>query len=209
MGQIVHGTLRRLFELPPGSRNEAALFDLVLAEWRVDHAHEHFDEVYIARARAAAIFELIDVPAAVVNGTEVAVERSFGEFHVRGRIDLLYRAPDGRRVIADFKSSLRAPRTPLVDPMLAMRTYDLLLSQRYSDENQETTLELLVLKPPRRERESAGGAERARHRSEIEALLRLLAESLETSVWLGRVRPSCEECTFFDGCPAVARAQKA
>lgn len=208
MGQIVHGTLRRLFELPPTMRSENALFNLVLAEWRVDHPHEHFDELYIARARAAAVFGLMDVRRAHVVGTEVAVSRSFGAFQVRGRIDLLYRAPDGARVIADFKSSLRAPRTPLGDPMLAMRTYDLLLSQRYSDEAQETMLELLVLSPPRVDRDISGGAERDHHLSELQALLRLMADSLETSVWLGRVRPSCKGCAFFNGCPAVLTASK-
>lgn len=208
MGQIIHGTLRRLFELPPTMRTESALFALVLAEWRVNHPHEHFDELYIARARAAAIFGLMDVPGAHVVGTEVPVARSFGAFQVRGRIDLLYRAPDGARVIADFKSSLRAPRTPLADPMLAMRTYDLLLSQRYLDEAQETILELLVLRPPGVERDIAGGAERDHHLSELQALLRLLADSFETSVWLGRVRPSCRGCAFFDGCPAVVAASK-
>jgi hypothetical protein len=200
--------LRRLFELPPSRRSEDALFDLVLAEWRVDHPDEYFDELYIARARAAAIFDLVDVTAVNVVGTEVAVERSFGALRVRGRIDLLYRAPDGGRVIADFKSSLRAPRSPLVGAMQTMRTYDLLLSQRYADGNQDTRLELLVLQPPRVEKEDVGGAERDKHGSELEKLLKALAQSLESSVWPGRVRPSCQGCAFFRGCPAVALALK-
>jgi hypothetical protein len=132
-----------------------------------------------------------------VAGTEVPVVRSFGTVEVRGRIDLLYSTRDGAHVIADFKSSLQPARTPLADPMLAMRIYDLLLSERYTDNRHDTSLELLGLRPPVVQHEITGPAHREPHRSQVEALIADLAEYVELSEWLGRVRPSCQACAFL------------
>jgi len=209
MGEVIHGALRRLFSLPPEERRYEALFDLILAEWRTEHPTERFEYLYLARARIANIFSLMDVTRVEVVGTEVPVDMELAGFAVRGRIDLLYRDQAGTNVIADFKSGLRKPRSPLQDPMTTMRTYDLLLSQRYEREDTVTVLELLVLEPPGSERSLPIGApDRQAHREEVASRLELLAASASTQTWKGRVRPSCQTCAFFRACPAVRSALK-
>ena len=209
LGAIVHGTLKRLFDLPPEHRAYEILFELVLAEWRVDHPNESFDFLNLARARAAAIMRLVDVQGIDVRGTEIPVEQSLAGFTLRGRIDLLYRDADGANVIADYKSHLRPPRSPLQDPILTLRTYDLLLSPRYAKAEVETALELLILEPARSVRVGPiGPSERLAHRAEVASRLDDIAAAAETGIWRGRVRPSCEGCAYFENCPAVAQARR-
>ena len=144
LGANVHGTLQRLFNLPPERRSFESFFELALAEWRVDHPTEYFDHLYLARSKAAGIFRVVDVQQVQVVGTEVAVAQTFGRFELKGRIDLLDRDQDGTNVVADYKTRLRWPKSPLQDPMLTMLTYDTLLSARYSSPDLATVLELLV-----------------------------------------------------------------
>lgn len=209
LGAIVHGTLKRLFDLPPERRSFESLFELVLAEWRSEHPTEYFDHLYLARSKAAGIFRVVEVQHVQVVGTEVAVAQTFGRFELKGRIDLLYRDQDGTNVVADYKTRLRWPTSPLQDPMLTMLTYDTLLSTRYSSPDTETVLELLGLDPPVSERSKPIAAEdREGHRGEIAQHLDRLAAADDTNVWLGRVRPSCDSCAFHAHCPALAQAWK-
>lgn len=209
LGAIVHGTLKRLFDLPPGRRTYDVLFGLVLAEWRVEHPTEYFDHLYLARSKAAGIFRLVDVERMQVVGTEVPVTGTFGRFVVNGRIDLLYRDSEGANVLADYKTRLRWPKSPLQSPMVTMLTYDTLLSDRYSNPDVETVLELLGLDPPVVERAGPVAVEaRTRHREEVGHHLDQLAAADKTNVWRGRVRPSCNGCAFQEHCPAVAQAWK-
>ncbi|RNM12995.1 hypothetical protein EFL26_16315 [Nocardioides pocheonensis] len=209
LGAIVHGTLQRLFNLPPERRSFESLLELALAEWRVDHPTEYFDHLYLARSKAAGIFRVVDVQQVQVVGTEVAVAQTFGRFELKGRIDLLYRDHNGTNVVADYKTRLRWPKSPLQDPMLTMLTYDTLLSARYSSPDVATVLELLGLDPPVAERSNSIMAEdRARHRSEIARHLDRLAAADGTDIWSGRVRPSCDSCAFHDHCPAVLEARR-
>ena len=209
LGAIVHGTLKRLFDLPPERRTFESLFELVLTEWRSEHPTEYFDYLYLARSKAAGIFRVVEVEQVQVVGTEVAVTETFGRFKLNGRIDLLYRDQDGTKVVADYKTRLRWPKSPLQDPMLTMLTYDTLLSARYGSPDAETVLELLGLDPPVAERSKPVAAQdRVHHRGEIALHLDRLAAADDSNVWHGRVRPSCESCGFHDHCPAVVQARK-
>lgn len=210
LGSLVHGTLRRLFEMPTEQRTHDVLFELALAEWRVDHPTEYFEYLNLVRSKAANVFSLLNVQDIDVRGTEVPVELPLLGFTLRGRIDLLYRDAEGTNVIADFKSALRPPRSPLQDPVLTLRTYDLLLSRRYERPDTETALELLVLgDPPHAQRVGPiGSDERRRHLADVTERFDRLAQSATNRTWIGQVRPSCSGCAYFTKCPAIAAARR-
>lgn len=211
MGQIVHGTLERLFKLPPSTRIRTVdLYPLVLEEWTARYPGQHFQWAAKARNIAEGIFELVHTDVVTVHGVELPLERQVAGFRVTGRLDLMYTSPDGRHVIADYKSHLQLrPSSALASPLHPLRLYDALLSSRYEDAGMEVTVELLGLDPPMRDSFAIGADQRAATMAELEDSLRRLRTALDSGRWTGTTRGSCPSCAQRQGCPALAIALKA
>lgn len=228
MGKIVHGALQRYFGLSAAARARTAdLWPLVMEEWRAQQGSAFFQYAHLARNIAEGIFQLLPSDVLVVSGVEVPVQAQFAGIAVTGRIDLIYTAPDGRRVIADYKTRLirkrvqptatsagwqttdwvSEPPSRMTSPLHPMRVYDLLLSERYDDPSQEVTIELLGLHPPERDQLTVTAELRAETRAELEGVLSRLQEATDSGTWVGHVRdPGCKQCPRRDVCPAAAQA---
>ncbi len=141
-GTLVHAVLERLYELPPVERTPKRALNLLPAEWQRMQTEEPevlsmFEDeaaqakwLTEARALLRAYFELgIDDPTrltAVQTEQQVSVTLDSG-LTIRGIIDRVDTAPDGRVRVNDYKSG-RAPGERFEDKALfQMRVYGLIL----------------------------------------------------------------------------------
>jgi putative RecB family exonuclease len=128
-GTLVHAVLERLFDLPAAERTVGAAVALVPGEWERllqaepgwaelvrDAATDEagalvLDAAALAREAAGLVqdwFEVEDPTRLEPEETELYVEADLGGLVIRGVIDRLDAAPDGRLRVVDYKTG-RAP----------------------------------------------------------------------------------------------------
>lgn len=125
-GTLVHAVLERLFDLPAAERTLAAATDLLPGEWaRMLEEEPELAEVLTTPAEGSAEVDLqewFEQAAALVERwftledptrlepaeRELYVEAQLGELTIRGYVDRLDAAPDGRLRVVDYKTG-RAP----------------------------------------------------------------------------------------------------
>lgn len=123
-GTLVHAVLERLFDLPAGARTTAAATALLPQEWERMVAEEpdlagvltHDDGGSVtvedwfdqAAGFVERWFTLEDPTLLEPAERELYVEAQVGELTIRGYVDRLDEAPDGRLRVVDYKTG-RAP----------------------------------------------------------------------------------------------------
>lgn len=122
-GTLVHAVLERLFDLPATERSVRAATDLLPQEWaRMVESDPELAELLTgdgttmtvdawldeAASFVARWFTLEDPTALEPAERELYVEASVGDLIIRGYVDRLDEAPDGRLRVVDYKTG-RAP----------------------------------------------------------------------------------------------------
>jgi putative RecB family exonuclease len=213
-GTVVHGILEKLFDLPAPARTVAAAAELVEPQWRA--LIESDDELAAlvdqdpaglgalaesTRELLASYFTLEDPRRLEPAECEVLVETVLPSgVRLKGFVDRLDRAADGRLRVVDYKSG-RSPREEFEGKALfQLRFYALVLWR--STGVLPTMLRLYylanreVLDYVPDERDLAG-LER-----QLEALGRAITKARETGDWRHKPSKLCDWCAFTALCPA-------
>lgn len=114
-GTLVHAVLEHLFDLPAGERTPEAAAALVPTEWarmlREEPALSQLDQELPGEETTQLLrrwFDLEDPTCLEPAERELYVEADLGDLVIRGYVDRLDAAPDGRLRVVDYKTG-RAP----------------------------------------------------------------------------------------------------
>lgn len=210
-GTLVHAVLENLFALPQKERTPEAATEMVRPQWeKLKEENPSYREICtndgIELTLIHDAFDLIrdyfniEQPANLAPArTEESVLATLPSgLHLRGIIDRVDRAPDGRLRVVDYKTG-KAPSPRYVDEALfQMRYYALLL--RLTDRLPSRT-QLLYLKTGKVLTLDPDNTDIDRFSDEVNALWGRIRSDLETQSFAPKRGPLCNWCAFQSRCP--------
>ncbi len=213
-GSLVHAVLERLFDLPAGQRTPQAAAELVPAQWQqlvedrpdVVELLEGVDAETVASWLQDAIalldrwFTLEDPTRLEPAERELYVETEIEGLTLRGYVDRLDVAADGRMRVVDYKTG-RAPSALFeAKALFQMKFYALVLWRLHG--RVPSVLQLVYL----------GNGEIIRYQPDetdllaVERKVKALWEAIARAARTGDFRPRrgrlCDWCDHRDRCPA-------
>jgi putative RecB family exonuclease len=213
-GTVVHGILEKLFDLPAPSRTVAAAGDLVQGEWDAMLAEDEELTALVdadpaglvpllesTRALLAAYFTLEDPRRLEPAEREVLVETSLPSgVRLKGFVDRLDRAPDGRLRVVDYKTG-KSPREEFEGKALfQLRFYALVLWR--STGVLPTQLRLYYLADREVLDYTPDEADLRSLERQVEALGTAIGKARESGDWRHKTSRLCDWCSFQSLCPA-------
>lgn len=213
-GTVVHAVLERLFDLPPAERTAAAARDLLAPQWERVCAEapalaglfEDDGDGYAAWFAEAQ--QLLDRWFALEDPTrlepaerELYVETTLDDgLMLRGYVDRLDVAPDGRLRVVDYKTG-RAPREAFEGKALfQMKFYALVLWRLRGVV--PTMLQLVYLGNGEILRYSPEETELLATERKLKALWAAIARAATTGDWRASPGRLCDWCHHRSLCPA-------
>lgn len=215
-GTLVHGVLERLFDLPAPERTVEAATALVPGEWErmlgeepelarvlaADVAVPRTEQEWFAEAARLVDrwFGLEDPTVLEPAERELYVEARVGDLTIRGIVDRLDEAPDGRLRVVDYKTGRAPSETFEGRALFQLKFYALALWRslgRRPDRLQLVYLrdgQVLWIDPTERE---LLATER-----KILALWRAIEQAARTGDWRPNRGRACSWCSFTAICPA-------
>ena len=213
-GTVVHGILEKLFDLPAAGRTMTAATELVEPQWAemidgdselaalVDADPEGLLPLLAStRELLSAYFSLEDPRRLEPAEREVLVETSLPSgIRLKGFVDRLDRAPDGRLRVVDYKTG-KSPREEFEGKALfQLRFYALVLWRSTGVIPTQLRLyyladrEVLDYHP---DEADLLGVER-----QVEALGSAIIKARESGDWRHKQSKLCDWCSFQSLCPA-------
>ena len=216
-GTVVHSVLERLFDLPKAERTIERAAELVRPAWDDLVAEDpQIAELFAdddaegtgllrfltqARALVSTYFQMEDPSRFDPSGRELLVETTVGEgLLLRGYVDRLDEAPDGRIRVVDYKTGA-APREAFeAKALFQMKFYALVIWRNTG--TIPAQLKLMYLS----EGDSLMYSPDERELLSLERQLGALWDAIERSLQAEDFRPKpsklCGWCDFQDLCPA-------
>jgi putative RecB family exonuclease len=212
-GTVVHGILEKLFDLPAPGRTMAAAAGLVDAEWDAMLAEDEELTALVdadpagllpllesTRELLSAYFTLEDPRRLEPAEREVLVETSLPSgVRLKGFVDRLDRAPDGRLRVVDYKTG-KSPREEFEGKALfQLRFYALVLWRSTGVIPTQLRLyyladrEVLDYHP---DEADLLGVER-----QVDALASAIVKARENGDWRHKKSKLCDWCSFQSLCP--------
>lgn len=212
-GTLVHTVLERLYDLPLGRRTPAAAHDLVPGAWDrlverqpevVDmFATEEERQTWLDGATALldTYFTLEDPNRLEPGGRELDVRTHLEDGpQLRGIVDRLDVAPDGRLRVVDYKTG-KSPRAGYEgNALFQMRFYSYVLWKERGV--LPTLLQLVYLGDGQILRHSPSEAEMRTLEMRVRSLWEQVQLAGRTGRWEPRTSRLCDWCSFKDICPA-------
>ncbi len=213
-GTVVHAVLERIFDLPPGGRTLAAARSLLAPQWeRVRAETPALAELFDGDAAAvtqwlagaeellARWFELEDPTRLEPSDRELYVETSLDDgLLLRGYVDRLDVAPDGRMRVVDYKTG-RAPRETFeAKALFQMKFYALVLWRLRG--RIPALLQLVYLGSGELLRYSPDEADLLATERKLKALWTAIARAADTGDWRASPGRLCDWCDHRSLCPA-------
>ena len=212
-GTVVHAVLERLFDLPAPERTLGSARSLLQPQWeRVRAEDPELAALFDGDAEAVAgwlgsaeellarWFELEDPTCLEPAERELYVETTLDDgLQLRGYVDRLDVAPDGRMRIVDYKTG-RAP-SPLFEAkaLFQMKFYALVLWRTRGVV--PTMLQLIYLGSGEVLRYSPEESDLLATERKVEALWKAIATAQETGDWRPRRSALCAWCAHQSICP--------
>lgn len=212
-GTLVHSVLERLYDLPLGERTPAAAHGLVPEAW--DRLRERQPEVVELFADDAAreewltsarllldtYFTLEDPNRLQPGERELNVRTQLaGGPQLRGIVDRLDVAPDGRLRVVDYKTG-KSPRAGYEgNALFQMRFYSYVLWRERGV--LPTLLQLVYLGDGTVLRHSPSEAEMRTLEQRLRSLWERIEECARTGEWPTRTSKLCDWCAHRSICPA-------
>jgi putative RecB family exonuclease len=213
-GTVVHAVLERLFDLPAGGRTLAAAQDLVAGQW--ERLREQEPELgslfggdpdavtgWLAEAQGllARWFELEDPTRLEPADRELYVETVLDDGLVlRGYVDRLDLAPDGRMRVVDYKTG-RAPREAYeAKALFQMKFYALVLWRLRGQVPAQ--LQLVYLGSGEVLRYQPDEADLLATERKVKALWTAIVRAAQTGDWRASPGRLCDWCDHRALCPA-------
>lgn len=210
-GTLVHAVLERIFDLPIGERTPEAAVALLAPEWErmVEQepelgalvAQETAESWYAAAERLVRTwFDLEDPRRLEPAERELYVEAEVDGLTLRGYVDRLDVAADGRLRVVDYKTG-RAPMVRFESRALfQMKFYALVLWR--SRGVVPTMLQLVYLKEGQVLRYQPDQAELEATERKVQALWDAIARAARTGDWRPSPGRLCDWCSHQALCPA-------
>jgi len=213
-GTVVHGILEKLFDLPAPARTVAAAAGLVEAEWDGMLAEDEELTALVdadpagllpllesTRDLLSAYFTLEDPRRLEPAEREVLVETSLPSgVRLKGFVDRLDRAPDGRLRVVDYKTG-KSPREEFEGKALfQLRFYALVLWR--STGVIPTQLRLYYLADREVLDYQPDEADLLSVERQVEALGTAILKARESGDWRHKTSKLCDWCSFQALCPA-------
>lgn len=213
-GTVVHAVLERLFDLPAGDRTLAAAHELLGPAWeRVRTEAPELESliagdgdghgVWLAEAREliARWFDLEDPTRLEPAERELYVETTVdGGLLLRGYVDRLDVAPDGRLRVVDYKTG-RAPREAFEGKALFQMKFYALVLWRVRGVV-PSVLQLVYLGSGEMLRYAPEGAELLATERKLKALWAAVERVASTGDWRASPGRLCDWCHHRALCPA-------
>ncbi len=211
-GTTSHLALQRLFDLPPEQRTPEALYDLFRRAWveiRDSEYPDLFADVEEERAwgleslRTLANYFAVEDPSSFEPlAREMDLLEDLDGITIRGILDRMETAPDGRLIISDYKTGKAPPEQYALPAFFALKIYALLVRRRTG--RAPDLLRLIYLNGPTvYELEVNPGQLQAMDR-QLRALWAAIERALERDDFPPRPGPLCDWCSFKSICPAWA-----
>ncbi len=213
-GTLVHAALEGLFwHHAPGERTQAAADDELSRAWDALHDDDEFVQLGLdaasardflddARTLVGNYFRLEDPNEARAVGIELGVETTVDGLRLRGIIDRLDLAPDGRLVVVDYKTG-RAPAERFErGSMGGVHTYALLCESVLGRAPSEVRL-LYLREPVAISTATSEQTIRAQRRRAV-AVWTAIERACDAEDFRPNVGPLCDYCSFKVACPAFA-----
>ena len=213
-GTVVHGILEKLFDLPAAGRTMTAAAELVEPQWgemlaedselaaMVDADPEGLLPLLAStRELLSSYFALEDPRRLEPAEREVLVETSLPSgMKLKGFVDRLDRAPDGRLRVVDYKTG-KSPREEFEGKALfQLRFYALVLWR--STGVIPTQLRLYYLADREVLDYHPDEADLRSVERQVDALGRAIIKARESGDWRHKQSKLCDWCSFQSLCPA-------
>jgi putative RecB family exonuclease len=213
-GTVVHAVLERIFDLPSHSRTLQAACDLLAPQWeRVREENPLLVDLFDGDVGAVAEwlagaekllaqwFELEDPTRLEPSDRELYVETALDDGLVlRGYVDRLDVAPDGRIRVVDYKTG-RAPRETFeAKALFQMKFYALVLWRLRGQV--PSLLQLVYLGSGEFLRYSPDEADLLATERKLKALWAAISRAAETGDWRASPGKLCDWCDHRAFCPA-------
>jgi putative RecB family exonuclease len=213
-GTVVHAVLERLFDLPAGRRTPAAAVELLAPEWkRIRTERPELAELFEADPDAVGSwldgadrllsewFQLEDPNRLEPAERELYVETALDDGLVlRGYVDRLDVAPDGRIRVVDYKTG-RAPSTAFeAKALFQMKFYALVLWRLRGV--LPTVLQLVYLGSGEVLRYSPDESDLLATERKIKALWDAITRAARTGDWRPSPSRLCDWCDHHAFCPS-------
>jgi putative RecB family exonuclease len=213
-GTVVHAVLERLFDLPPAERTPAAASRLIRPQWdRACQAAPELADLFAGDADALATwlagahdlvkrwFELEDPTRLEPAERELYVETTLADGLVlRGYVDRLDVAPDGRLRVVDYKTG-RAPREAFEGKALFQMKFYALVLWRVRGVI-PAVLQLVYLGDGRLLRHVPDESGLLATERKLTALWAAIGRAAATGDWRAAPGRLCEWCAHRGVCPA-------
>jgi putative RecB family exonuclease len=211
-GTTAHLALQRLFDLPAEQRTPEALYDLFRRAWEEVRTTEYpdlFTTVEEERTwgleslQILANYFLVEDPSSFEPlARELNLVEDLDGITIRGILDRMETAPDGRLVISDYKTG-KAPLEQYALPaFFALKTYALLVQR--STGCAPDLLRLIYLNGPVVYELAVNPGQLEAMDRQLRALWAAIERAIERDQFPPRPGPLCEWCSFKDICPAWA-----
>jgi putative RecB family exonuclease len=213
-GTVVHAVLERLFDLPAGRRTPAAAVELLAPEWeRIRTERPELAELFEADPDAVGSwldgadrllsewFQLEDPNRLEPAERELYVETALDDGLVlRGYVDRLDVAPDGRIRVVDYKTG-RAPSTAFeAKALFQMKFYALVLWRLRGV--LPSVLQLVYLGSGEVLRYSPDESDLLATERKIKALWDAITRAARTGDWRPSPSRLCDWCDHHAFCPS-------
>jgi putative RecB family exonuclease len=214
-GTTAHLALQRLYDRPPAERTPDLLYDLFRKAWaevRVEEFDGLFETVEEERAWGIESLELLANYFAVEDPAVVKpLERELDMLEdldgivIRGILDRLEEAEDGRLVITDYKTGKAPPERYALPAFFALKIYALLIRQRMSRTPDE--IKLIYLNGPTVYSIPVNDAQLDAMDRQLRALWTAIDKAIASDRFPPRVSKLCDWCSFQGICPAFVDAE--
>ncbi len=210
-GTIAHLALQRLFDLPAEQRTPRVLYDLFRTAWTEVRNDEEFEGMFASvedeRAWGLESLELLANYFSIEDPTsfdpidrELDMLEDLDGITIRGILDRMEEAPDGRLVITDYKTGKAPPERYAIPAFFALKIYALLIRQRTGQT--PDAVKLIYLNGPTVYEMPVSDAQLEAMDRQLRALWNAIDHAIETDRFPPRVGKLCGWCSFQEICPA-------
>lgn len=213
-GTLVHAVLERLFDLPAPERTVEAATGLVPQEWARMLQEEPDLAAVLADAESTTLegwyaeaagllgtwFGLEDPSALEPRERELYVEAELGDLTIRGIVDRLDEAPDGRLRVVDYKTGRAPSETYEGRALFQLKFYAVALWRATGV--RPSRLQLVYLRDGQVLWIDPTEQELLATERKIIALWKAVERAATSGDWRPNRGFACSWCSFKDTCPA-------
>lgn len=209
-GTASHLALQRLFDLPAPQRTPEALYDLFRRAWEEVRLTEYpglFSSIEEERAWGLESLQILANYFAVEDPSsfdplarEMDLVEDLDGITIRGILDRMETAPDGRLVISDYKTGKAPPEQYALPAFFALKTYALLVQRRTG--RAPDLLRLIYLNGPVVYELPVNPGQLEAMDRQLRALWAAIERAIERDEFPPRPGPLCDFCSFKGICPA-------